>query len=269
MIKPNNKMNQELKQIIINRNRTVRSSPTIKVQNLINNVSTNIVDSIPYETKIKEWLSPYMDLSNFIVYPTNGVTEGINWWLVNERRKIKKDPSDYPQVQGQETGDVLYMTTPSNADGTYKDIPTDIPVILDMAYFLSSYPIKINIPDNVEKIFFSLNKCFGTRNTRTGWMFSREEVPFLDLLINIGQYYNYYAHAVQETIIANCKPDEVVKTFQKYQIKVCNKFNLVPSDVIWLGLSDDPDYDKFKHGNVNRISIAKEIINEYNNEILC
>ena len=131
-------MNQELKQIIINRNRTVRSSPTIKVQNLINNVSTNIVDSIPYETKIKEWLSPYMDLSNFIVYPTNGVTEGINWWLVNERRKIKKDPSDYPQVQGQETGDVLYMTTPSNADGTYKDIPTDIPVIFSTVFLCSS-----------------------------------------------------------------------------------------------------------------------------------
>jgi len=251
---------------LLNQNRTVRSFPTTKVQRLIDNISIDIIKSIPYNTKIKEWLSPYIDLSNFIIYPTNGITEGINWWLVNEERKIKKYPNDYMQVQGHNEGEVLYMTTPFNADGAYKNIPTDIPVVLDMAYFLSSDPIKINIPDNVEKIFFSLNKCFGLGHIRTGWLFTKKSVPFLNLLTSLGSYYNYYTHSVQETIINNCAPTEIVETFRKYQIKICKKFNLIPSEVVWLGLSTDPVYNKFKHGNINRISIAQQIYREYYNE---
>ena len=59
-------------------------------------------------------------------------------------------------------------------DGNYCKIPTDKPVILDLAYLLSTDVTPFEIPDNVEKVFFSMSKCFGLRNYRIGYYWSKK-----------------------------------------------------------------------------------------------
>ena len=50
-------------------------------------------------TNIKEWLSPVIDLSGFdYIYPINGITEGLNYWMGNEPKGIFKDKGDYQWV---------------------------------------------------------------------------------------------------------------------------------------------------------------------------
>ena len=94
-----------------------------------------------YSTKIVDWLLPVIDLSDFEVFPINGITEGLNYWMWNEHRVIKKDDGDYQWVDGKDDGEVYYISNPSSIDGNYRKIPTDIPVVLDIAY-VGSAPIQ-------------------------------------------------------------------------------------------------------------------------------
>ena len=50
---------------------------------------------------------------------------------------------------------------------------------------------------------------------------------------------------------------------KKYQDKICDELDLVPSDSVWLATTKDPAYDKFKKGDINRISLCDLIKEEY------
>ena len=218
-------------------------------------------------TNIKEWLSPVIDLSEFdYIYPINGITEGLNYWMWQED-KIWMYDGDYqwirPTVPHQNMG-TTYFTSPSSIDGNFKDISNIYPVVLDIAYVGSTKIQKIEIGKNIEKVFFSLSKCFGLRNIRTGWYFSRTPDKKLELIIGSAKYYNYYAQAIAEYFINNYSIDIVYNTLRPIQEKICEKLNLTPSDVVWLATTTDPEFEKFKRGDGCRVCIAEEISTTYN-----
>jgi len=218
-------------------------------------------------TNIKEWLSPVIDLSEFdYIYPINGITEGLNYWMWQED-KIWMYDGDYqwirPTVPHQNMG-TTYFTSPSSIDGNFKDIPSIYSVALDIAYVGSTKIQKIEIGKNIEKVFFSLSKCFGLRNIRTGWYFSKTPDKKLELIIGSAKYYNYYAQAIAEYFINNYSIDIVYNTLRPIQEKICEKLNLIPSDVVWLATTTDPEFEKFRRGDVCRVCIAEEISATYN-----
>ena len=215
-------------------------------------------------TNIKEWLSPIIDLSEFeYVYPINGITEGLNYWMWQEDR-IWMHNGDYqwitPSVPHQNMG-ITYLTTPSSIDGNFKEVPNLYDHVLDIAYVGSTKIEKINIHNNVQKVFFSLSKCFGLRNIRTGWYFSKTPDKKLELLIGSAKYYNYYAQEVAEKIISTYDIDYIHNKLYQKQLKLCEKLKFTPSDSVWLSTPLDIRYHKFRRNKTNRICLAG-VINE-------
>jgi len=251
---------------LINQSHAIRGFPIREVKNIVNNFEMNAHDEvIEFKSKITEYLKPYCDLSQFeYLYPINGVTEGLNYWMWDEKRDIQFRPGDYVWVEGKEIGDVHYWTSPASFDGNFCEIPTDKPVVLDLAYLLSTEVRPFDIPDNVEKVFFSFSKCFGLRNYRIGYYWSKTPDRRLDPLIKSGKYYNYHSMQLGEKLIEEIPIDLVYNTLSPIQEELCWEIKLRPSDVVWLATSDNPIYDKFRRNYTNRLCIAKFIEERYN-----
>ena len=254
------------KEKILKQSLAIRTFPIIQVEIILDNfLYEDYTEVKHFDSYITEWLKPVIDLSDFkYLYPANGVTEGINYWYMQEKRKIIRHKDDYVWLPESKDGEILYMSNPSSADGNITDIPTDIPVALDIAHIGScSNRVKISVPDNVEKVFFSLSKCFGLRNYRIGYYWSRTPDLQLERLIKSAKYYNYHSMALGEAIIRKIGPTNVNTWLKKYQDKLCDELDLVPSDSVWLATTTNKDYDKFKKGNINRISLCDLIKEEY------
>lgn len=229
-------------------------------------VEAKIKDIVPtydsvkhYKTEIKAWLKPIVDLTDFYVYPINGITEGLNWWYNRENRGVWLQQGDYQWVELKSCGGpyIRYQSIPSAIDGNFIDIDASLPVALDLAYIGSTTVQKIDIPKNVEFVFYSLSKSFGVSNLRTGWLFCRNADSKLEALTYSAKYYNYFAHEVSEKIISNFDIDFVHKTLYNKQKEVCYALELHPSDSVWLATTTDKEYSKFRrHGDVARICLS-------------
>lgn len=244
---------------ILSQSKAIRTPVLNEVKEKLFDIKPDLESIAPYSTNIKEWLKPIIDLSEFYVYPMNGITEGLNWWFNREIRSVKMYDGDYQWISPIKRSniDILYLSCPSAINGNYIEIPTDIPVALDLAYIGSTNIKKINVTPNIEYVFYSLSKTFGLRNIRTGWFFTRHQDNKLDQLVNNAKYYNYYANQISETIIKNFPIDYIYKKFFQEQKKLCTDLNITPSDVVWLGTSNDKKWDKFKRTlNINRICLA-------------
>ena len=250
-----------IKQAILNQSSAVRTNVLPEVRKVMDIVVPDYDSVREYKTDIVQWLKPIVDLSGFHIYPTNGITEGLNWWMANDNRSIFMDDGDYQWVKpcgSRYDGHCIkYMSVPSAIDGNFKDIPINTPLALDLAYVGSTRVKKINISNNVDHAFYSLSKAFGIRNIRTGWYFTREPDLRLEALTHGAKYYNYFAHDAAETIIKSFDIDFVHKTMYHKQIQMCNDLDLVPSDSVWLATTKNKDYEKFMRDNVNaRICLA-------------
>ena len=162
------------KEKILKQSLAIRTFPIRKIEKIVNDFKIdNHTEVKRFTSNITEWLKPVIDLSDFkYVYPANGVTEGINYWYMQEKRKVIRYPDDYVWLPESKEGDILYLTCPTSMDGNICDIPTNIPVVLDIAHIGScSDRVRISVTDNIEKVFFSLSKCFGLRNYRIGYYF--------------------------------------------------------------------------------------------------
>jgi len=249
-----------LKDFILSNSNAVRTLVHPDVRLSISDIQPDIDSVTLYKTNIVEWLKPIIDLSDFYVYPTNGVTEGLNWWMSQETRAICMDEGDYQWVKPR--GNIYeeaikYMSVPSAIDGNFREIPKHVPIALDLAYIGSTTVKKLNISSNVEYVFYSLSKPFGVRNVRTGWMFTRQKDFRLDALIYNAKYYNYYANQVAEKIINNFDIDFVHKMYYNKQKYVCDQLNITPSDSVWIGTSTDAEYAKYRRsGDTARLCLA-------------
>ena len=249
-----------MKELLLEQSLAVRTFILPEVESIIKPIVPTYDNVEHYSTNIIDWLYPIIDLSGFYVYPMNGITEGLNWWMAQERRSVYMDLGDYQWVQ--ETGNlyndsIKYVSIPSAIDGNFREISEHNPIALDLAYVGSTQVKKINLPNNVEYVFYSLSKSFGVGNIRTGWFFSRNKDQRLHNLIYGAKYYNYFAHRIAETIISNFNIDYVFNKLQSKQKDICDQLNFTPSDSVWLGTTTDPEYSKFRrHNKLARICLA-------------
>ena len=72
----------------IKNNRALRSFTLKEVSDIVNTVVPDLEAMESYKTKIKDWLSPVIDLKGFSVYPTNGITEGLNYWMAYDKEEF-------------------------------------------------------------------------------------------------------------------------------------------------------------------------------------
>lgn len=248
-----------MKNFLLSQSLAVRTFVLPEVKSVIEKIYPTFDEITPYNTYIAEWLRPIIDLSEFHVYPMNGITEGLNWWYHKEQRSVVVNNGDYQWISNKNGSDGLikYLSVPSAIDGNFVDVPTDVPIALDLAYIGSTKIKKININSNVEFVFFSLSKSFGLSNVRTGWLFAKHEDKKLNDLIYSAKYYNYYANKISEAIIRSFSLDYIYNRLNNKQIEVCNKLNLTPSDSVWLATSNDIEYKKFRrNGNTARICLS-------------
>lgn len=255
----------EKKDQLLQQSQAIRTFPIQQIKNHCDLFSLLEHDEVKrFDSKIKKWLEPIIDLWDFkYLYPVNGITEGLNYWLMQEKRKIKTKVDDYAWVRQNDTGEVMYISCPSSIDGNYCDIPTDIPVVLDLAHVGSTALKTIPMTDNIEKVFFSMSKCFGLRNYRIGYYFSKTPDACLEKLVNSGKYYNYHSMQLGELLIKNIGITEVHDELSFYQNKICDELELIPSDSVWLATTTNKDYNKFKRGFTNRINISELIKKDY------
>lgn len=248
-----------MKKFLLEQSLAIRTSLLPAVKTTIVNVGPEYDNVKPYQTDIVKWLSPIIDLSEFYVYPANGITEGINWWYNREVRGIWREPGEYQWVDNRGSCGpyIQYKSIPSSIDGNFDTVPNNISIALDLAYVGSTAVKKINIHKNVEFVFYSLSKSFGVRNIRTGWIFTRKLDKKLEDLTYGAKYYNYFANTVAETIINNFDIDYIHKQLDNQQRSVCKKLDLTPSDSVWLATTTNAEYSKFRRkDNIARICLA-------------
>jgi hypothetical protein len=253
---------------ILNQSLAIRTFPVREVLSAVENYQFQDHTAVRVlDTQIVEYLQPYVDLSAFeYVYPVNGITEALNYWQWQETRSIEIAAGDYQWVTGKPAGEVIYVSNPASYDGNFRDVPDDRPVALDLAYLLSTAPQRITVTDNVERVFFSFSKCFGLRNYRIGYYFSRQPDQRLQALHQSAKYYNYYSMGLGEHLMNTVDPGVVYRTLEPYQYKICNELDFQPSDAVWLANTQNPVYNKFKRNYTNRICIADLIKEQYYND---
>ena len=249
-----------MKDYLLNQSLAVRTFILPEVKKTIEDILPTYDTVEMYSTNIVKWLQPIIDLSKFYVYPINGITEGLNWWAGTSKYNIWSEIGEYQWVEhirGRLHPTIVYQSIPSAIDGNFKNIITDSPVAIDLAYIGSTDIKKIDLPDNVEYAFYSLSKSFGVGNIRTGWYFTKHKDNRLHDLIYGAKYYNYFAHRIAEQIISNFSIDYVFNTLQNNQLEVCDQLNFIPSDSVWLATTTDPEYKKFRRrDDVARICLA-------------
>lgn len=244
---------------IRNKSTAIRTPILPEVYEVIKDIKCDFDAITPYTTSIVEWLKPIVDLSHFYVYPTNGITEGLNWWALQEPRGIHIKPGDYQWVKPS-GNDITYQTIPSSIDGNIVDLDPNT-VALDLAYVGSTQPFYISNIDNVEYVFYSFSKTFGLRNIRTGWLFTRTKDQRLEDLSKSAKYYNYYAWQVSEAIIANFDHTYVYNRLKPKQVEICLEYNLIPSDTVWLATSTSDEYAHLRRAaNVARVSLCNYLV---------
>ena len=242
---------------ILKLSRAIRTPVLPEVVNTIQSIKPDYDGVKLYKTEIIKWLKPVVDLSDFYVYPMNGITEGLNWWYNREHRSVYMKDGDYQWILPKKgLGEIHYISVPSAIDGNFIKVPNNISTAVDLAYVGSTKVKKIDIHKDTEHVFYSLSKSFGVRNIRTGWFFTRKEDHKLEALTHSAKYYNYYANEVSEKIISNFDIDFIYNRLSDQQNKICDKLQLMKSDTVWLSTSRDTVYDKFKRGDVNRICLA-------------
>lgn len=249
-----------MKELLLKQSLAVRTFVLPEVEQKIKQIVPTYDSVNVYKTSIKEWLKPIIDLTDYFVYPTNGITEGLNWFINRSEFNITKTTGDYQwidNVTNKKQPYIYYQSIPSAIDGNFKPVSKFNSVALDLAYVGSTKIQKIDIYKNVDYVFFSLSKSFGLSNIRTGWYFTKKEDQKLELLVNNAKYYNYFSHSVAELVINSFDIDYVHNKLYSQQIEICKKLNFIPSDSVWLATTGNADYKKFRRSDdIARICLS-------------
>lgn len=249
-----------MKDYLLQQSLAIRTNVLPEVRKIVDTVTPDFDTVRHYKTDIINWLKPVVDLSDFYVYPTNGITEGLDWWWGTSEYQIWSAQGEYQWVEHKRSGmapHYVYQSIPSAIDGNYRNVDTHKKVALDLAYVGSTSIQKIELHQGVEKVFFSLSKPFGIRNVRTGWYFSRQPDKKRQALTDSAKYYNYFAHDVAEAVISNFDIDYVHNQLYNKQKQVCKQLDFTPSDSVWLATTTNKDYAKFmRDGKIARICLA-------------
>jgi len=69
-----------MKEAILNLSTAIRTPVLPEIKDTIKHIPIDYDGVVKYSTNICEWLNPVIDLSNYHVYPRNGITEGLDTW---------------------------------------------------------------------------------------------------------------------------------------------------------------------------------------------
>lgn len=136
-------------------------------------------------------------------------------------------------------------------------------LFIDGAY-LGTIEKTLYIPANCKYLAVSVSKCFNASGLRSGILFCDHVLKNFVIKKNL-ENYNYYA--MEKTIDLLTKYNSLY-TFNKYrqfQVDVCKKYNLIPSESVVLGYTFDlnNEYKQImnfnKELNVLRYSISKDL----------
>jgi hypothetical protein len=200
----------------------------------------------------------------------NGVTGSLEQWLLDHPENIYQLPGEYGwlKIQRPWIGDdsqpiaTAYISNPFSATGNfheaYKDI--DLPTLLDCAFISSTAKKKIEITPNIRAIAFSFGKGFSVNLFRTGFLFSKDPIPALDVWIGYN-YFNTIGLEVSRRIMDNFPVDYVYNKLKDAQKDICEENKLTPSDCVFLATSTDSKYDHYKREDgTNRLCLSREYV---------
>lgn len=205
--------------------------------------------------KHREWVSPIIDLKEFpFAYVTSGATEAINHWRLSDTRSWQyfKGDYQYPQmlsgngieVDELRPNDVLYVSNPKCHDGNFAEFGNiNNPVILDCAYISATAIKRINVPVNTEQVMFSFSKGFGLIGQRCGLVYTKKPHPTLHPLKKV-ECYNYSAAPIMSMIMDKFNVNTMYNIYLNDQTRVCEQYDLTPSDTYFIGTSTDVYYKK-------------------------
>lgn len=220
-------------------------------------------------TTFRDWVKDIVELSEFpYAYPINGVTGGIDQWMLDNLSNISLLSGEYgwPKVQRPWIGDntipikAAYISNPFSATGSFHQLHKNIelPTFLDCAFVGSTMKKKINITENVKIIAFSLSKGFGVNLFRTGFLFSKDKIPALETWLHYN-YHNMVSISVARRIIDTFPVDYTYNRFRDTQLEICREYDLNPSDCVFLATSEDPKYKKYKREDgTYRLCLSRE-----------
>lgn len=228
------------------------------------------LDKFRWETvgKFKWWVKDIIDLGEFThAYPINGVTGAIEQWLLSNSGKVRQLPGEYgwlqiqrPWVDDNLPSTTAYISNPFSATGSFhqRHLDMKLPTLLDCAFIGSTQKQRIELSPNISAVAFSFSKGFSVNLFRTGFLFSKEPIPALDVWLGFN-YYNYLSMHVSRTIMDNFPVDYIYNKFRATQLEICEENNLVPSDCVFLATSSDSKYDHYKRGDgTNRLCLSRE-----------
>ena len=215
---------------------------------------------------LMSWLKPHLDLGEFdSVYPTSGISQGLQVWLLHEKRKVFRLRGDYRYLDEvsediivvdsvddvpDSADGIFYLSSPSSRDGNlFKDWDRlkdkKFSLALDLAFHGTAPMAKVPITSNVEFVFYSFSKPFGVPSLRAGWMFARKPMPSLEAMLEVG-YLPYLHLTTTERIINKFSPDFCYQWLHPFRDSVCSQADLVSADSVFVGLSESLVYEKFR-----------------------
>jgi len=224
----------------------------------------------------RKWISDIVDTADFeYSYITAGATEAINLWKLSETRPWQSLIGDYewPHMVGGVgykvtldhlwSNKVLYISNPSAIDGNFlsdEDIDAidaiGCPVILDCAYVGSTEIRQTRIPKNTEQIMFSFSKGWGLIGQRAGVVYSKKPHATLKHTQSFGCW-NYATTELIDEIMERYPPDYLHELLIPYQLLVCQKYDLEPSDSCIIATSEDKYYiRRRRNGTKARLCIT-------------
>tara|TARA_B100000941_G_scaffold214461_1_gene157695 strand:- start:473 stop:1345 length:873 start_codon:yes stop_codon:yes gene_type:complete len=227
------------------------------------------------QAQIRNFLEPLIDLSELQhAYPTNGIHESIDWMCVKVKNYqvfegeyryssfMKKPIHVASSVNNLKMGIPLYMSNPFSATGNFDRRYDEAgsrqicPIYLDLAFVGTTGPYKINLYENVEQVFWSCSKPYGLGLLRAGVRFSRKQEPIQQELQGVG-YFNHAMIDVFKAVTMNSSVFAKKEEYQEKQNKLCEQFNLEPSDSYLIGTTQDEQWDRFKRENgINRVCLT-------------
>lgn len=276
---------------IFGKSKAIHSPTDMTIKNMLTSTygsyieSTNENDKTPSvkrrvrwencQSQIRTFLEPIIDLSEFRWgYPTNGIHESIDW-MCNKVKNyqvfegeyryptfVKKPINIAKTVNDLQVGVPLYMSNPFSATGNFDKRYDEVgqqqkcPIYLDLAFVGTTGEHKIKMYENVKEVFWSVSKPWGLGLLRAGVRFVREAELIQQELQGVG-YFNHAMIDVFKAVTINSSVFAKKEEYVNRQNKICEMFDLTPSDSYLVATTYDEKWDRFKRENgINRVCLT-------------
>ena len=115
---------------------------------------------------------------------------------------------------------------------------------------------KIHIPKTTEQIWFSFSKGWGLIGQRAGLIFTKQPHKSLHPMKRV-EAWNYTSVEVALAIVENYDIDTVASEYKPVQQRLCQQYNLEPSDCFFIATSTDDEYkERRRTKNLARLDLS-------------